>query len=60
MCVTCKISLNVAQSPQANRERAFIQSLIDEGQSEAQIKRSLVLLTVRARTVLGLRQRPRL
>ncbi|HXN36530.1 MAG TPA: cytochrome c-type biogenesis protein CcmH [Solirubrobacteraceae bacterium] len=42
MCVTCKIPLNVAQSLQANREREFIQSLIDEGQSEAQIKRSLV------------------
>ncbi len=35
MCVTCKIPLNVAQSPQADRERAFIQSLIDEGRSEA-------------------------
>jgi cytochrome c-type biogenesis protein CcmH len=42
MCVTCKIPLNVAQSPQADRERAFIQSLIDQGQSEAQIKRALV------------------
>src|SRR6202171_1866384 len=42
MCVTCKIPLNVAQSPQADRERAFIQSLIEEGQSEAQIKRALV------------------
>jgi cytochrome c-type biogenesis protein CcmH len=42
MCVTCKIPLNVAESPQADRERAYIQSLIDEGQSEAQIKRSLV------------------
>jgi cytochrome c-type biogenesis protein CcmH/NrfF len=42
MCVTCKIPLNVAQSQQADRERAFIQSLIDEGQTEAQIKRSLV------------------
>jgi cytochrome c-type biogenesis protein CcmH/NrfF len=42
MCVTCKIPLNVAQSPQADRERAFIQSLIDEGESEAQIKRALV------------------
>ena len=29
MCVTCKIPLNVAQSPQANREREFIQGLID-------------------------------
>ena len=42
MCVTCKIPLNVAQSPQADRERAFIQSLIDQGQTEAQIKRALV------------------
>jgi cytochrome c-type biogenesis protein CcmH len=42
MCVTCKIPLNVAQSPQADRERAFIQGLIDEGQTEAQIKQELV------------------
>ena len=35
MCVTCKIPLNVAQSPQADRERAYIQSLIDEGETEA-------------------------
>jgi cytochrome c-type biogenesis protein CcmH len=42
MCVTCKIPLNVAQSPQADRERAFIQGLIDEGHSEAQIKQALV------------------
>jgi cytochrome c-type biogenesis protein CcmH len=42
MCVTCKIPLNVAESLQADREREFIQSLINEGQSEAQIKRSLV------------------
>jgi len=42
MCVTCKIPLNVAQSPQSNRERAFIQGLIDRGDTEAQIKRALV------------------
>ncbi len=42
MCVTCKIPLNVAQSPQADRERAFIQSLIDQGSDEAQIKHALV------------------
>jgi cytochrome c-type biogenesis protein CcmH len=42
MCVTCKIPLNVAESPQADRERAYIQELIDQGQSEAQIKRALV------------------
>lgn len=42
MCVTCKIPLNVAQSPQSNRERAYIQGLIDAGEDEAQIKSSLV------------------
>ena len=42
MCVTCKIPLNVAESPQADRERAFIRELIDEGRDEAQIKRALV------------------
>jgi cytochrome c-type biogenesis protein CcmH len=42
MCVTCKIPLNVAQSPQADRERAFIQGLIDQGENEAQIKDALV------------------
>jgi cytochrome c-type biogenesis protein CcmH len=42
MCVTCKIPLNVAQSPQADRERAYIQGLIDQGQTQAQIKNALV------------------
>jgi cytochrome c-type biogenesis protein CcmH/NrfF len=42
MCVTCKIPLMVAESPEADRERAFIQKRIDEGRSEAQIKRDLV------------------
>jgi cytochrome c-type biogenesis protein CcmH len=42
MCVTCKIPLNVAQSPQADRERAFIQDLIDRGEDEAAIKHALV------------------
>ena len=42
MCVTCKIPLNVAESTQADRERAFIQELIDEGRDEAQIKHALV------------------
>ena len=42
MCVTCKIPLTVAQSPQADRERAFIARLIDAGLTEAQIKRALV------------------
>jgi cytochrome c-type biogenesis protein CcmH len=42
MCVTCKIPLNVAESPQADRERAFIAGLIARGQSAAQIKDALV------------------
>ncbi len=42
MCVTCKIALTVAQSPQADRERAYIQTLIDEGRTLAQVKRALV------------------
>ena len=42
MCVVCNVPLNVAESPQADRERAFIQSLIDRGLSEGQIKRALV------------------
>ena len=52
MCVTCKIPLNVAQSPQADRERAFIQSLIRRGYGEAQVKRALVAQY--GPTVLGL------
>src|SRR3984957_20772159 len=42
MCVTCKIPLNVAESPQSQRERAYIRGLIAEGKTEAQIKRELV------------------
>jgi cytochrome c-type biogenesis protein CcmH len=42
MCVTCKIPLNVAESPQAARERALIRALIARGRSEAQVKRALV------------------
>ncbi len=42
MCVTCKIPLIVAESPQAERERVFIRGLIGEGKTEAQIERALV------------------
>ncbi len=42
MCVTCKIPLNVAQSPQADRERAYIQGLIDQGETQSQIRNALV------------------
>ncbi len=52
MCVTCKIALDVAQSPQADLERAYIQGLINQGEDEAEIKRSLVAQY--GPTVLGL------
>jgi cytochrome c-type biogenesis protein CcmH len=42
MCVTCKIPLIVAESPQAERERVFIRGLIAEGKTEAQIESALV------------------
>ena len=42
MCVTCKIPLQVAESEQANLEREYIQSLVEKGYDEAQIKRALV------------------
>ena len=42
MCVTCKVALNESQSPQANLEREYIRSLINQGETEAEIKRALV------------------
>lgn len=42
MCVTCKIPLMVADSPQADRERAYIRSLIAQGLTEPQIERAMV------------------
>jgi cytochrome c-type biogenesis protein CcmH len=52
MCVSCKIPLNVAQSPQADRERVFIQDLIDQGEDESQIKSALAVQY--GQNVLGL------
>jgi cytochrome c-type biogenesis protein CcmH len=52
MCVTCKIPLNVAESPQADRERVFIRKLIAEGKTEVQVKQALVAQYTDA--VLGL------
>jgi cytochrome c-type biogenesis protein CcmH len=42
MCPVCGTLLQLAESPQAQREKAFIQRLIAEGKSEAQIKDALV------------------
>jgi cytochrome c-type biogenesis protein CcmH/NrfF len=52
MCVTCKIPLNVAESTQADRERVYIQGLIESGADERQIKSALVAQY--GPTVLGL------
>ena len=42
MCTVCGVPLNLAtDAPQANRERAFIRSLIAQGDSKAQIKDKL-------------------
>jgi cytochrome c-type biogenesis protein CcmH/NrfF len=42
MCVACKEPLEVAQSPQADAERAYIRALINQGQTKQQIEQSLV------------------
>ena len=42
MCPVCGTLLQLAESPQAQRERAFIERQIDEGKSEEQIKDALV------------------
>ena len=42
MCPICGVSLNIADSPQAARERVFIRRLIVRGQTKPQIKRALV------------------
>jgi cytochrome c-type biogenesis protein CcmH/NrfF len=42
MCVACRTSLAVSESPQAYREKAEIQRLIDRGQTKAQIEQTLV------------------
>lgn len=42
MCVSCKVPLNIAESTQANRERALIQTLVDRGLTKDEIKDRLV------------------
>ena len=42
MCPVCGTLLQLAESPQAQRERVFINRLIDEGKTEAQVKDALV------------------
>jgi cytochrome c-type biogenesis protein CcmH len=42
MCPVCGTLLQLAESPQALREKAFIRRLIAEGKTEAQVKDALV------------------
>jgi cytochrome c-type biogenesis protein CcmH len=42
MCPVCGTLLQLAESPQAQREKVFISRLIKEGKTEAQIKDALV------------------
>jgi cytochrome c-type biogenesis protein CcmH/NrfF len=42
MCPVCGTLLQLAESPQAQRERVFIDRLIAEGKTEAQVKDALV------------------
>jgi cytochrome c-type biogenesis protein CcmH/NrfF len=42
MCPVCGTLLQLAEAPQAQREKAFIARLIDEGKSEREVKDALV------------------
>lgn len=42
MCPVCGTLLQLAEAPQAQREKAFISRLVDEGKTEDQIKDALV------------------
>lgn len=42
MCVSCKVALNVAESPQAYRQRELIRRLVDQGLTKEQVKERLV------------------
>lgn len=42
MCVSCSVALNVAESPQAYRQRELIRTYVDQGLTKEQIKARLV------------------
>ena len=42
MCPVCGTLLELAESPQATREKAFVEGLVKEGQSKDEIKEALV------------------
>jgi cytochrome c-type biogenesis protein CcmH/NrfF len=42
MCVACGVPLDIAESPQATRERAYIRNLVAQGKTKDQVKSALV------------------
>jgi cytochrome c-type biogenesis protein CcmH len=42
MCVTCNVPLNIAESPQASRQRELIRTLVERGLTKEQVKAELV------------------
>ena len=42
MCPVCGTLLELAESPQAQREKAFVEKLVNEGKSKDEIKDALV------------------
>lgn len=42
MCPVCGTLLELAESPQATREKAFVEKLVKQGQSKEEIKEALV------------------
>ncbi len=42
MCTTCGVPLNIAESPQADRQRAFIRTQVDRGLTKDEVKAVLV------------------
>ena len=42
MCVACGVPLVIAESPQADRERVYIQQLVNRGLTKDQVKSALV------------------
>ncbi len=42
MCTTCGVPLNIAESPQADRQRAFIRARVADGLTKDEVKAALV------------------
>jgi len=42
MCTTCGVPLNIAESPQADRQRAFIRERVEAGDTKDEVKAALV------------------